>query len=73
MSTTTCYACRSTVSTSATRCPHCTTVIVMGSGGDPNISYASSGGFGQWLGNAFILWLCGWLVWYHLGNYMGWR
>ena len=72
MSTTTCYACRGTVSTSAARCPYCTTVIVMGSGGDPNINYSDSG-FGTVLANLFFIWMFVWLVWYHLGNYMGWR
>ena len=70
MSTTTCYACRMTVSTSATRCAHCTTQLEMGTGGDPNMSH--SNGFGMFLVYLFFAWMFGWLVWYHLSNFMGW-
>ena len=72
MFTNTCYACRMTISDSATRCPYCTSAVSMSSGGDPNSSYDNSSVL-QWIGNGIVIGLCGWLVWYHLGNYIGWR
>jgi hypothetical protein len=72
MFTNTCYACRMPVSTSATRCPHCTSQITL-TGGDPNTSYSSEAGLGTVIMYLLFVWLFGWLVWHHFSIYMGWK